>query len=338
MATIQDVARRSGVSTSTVSYVINGTRPISAATAERVRAAIAELGYRPNAFARGLASRRTRCIGLMFPTPSLSLGSTALEFVTAVADSCRAAGYQVLLWTTEVHQQDELKALIGAGQVDGVIVMEVRSSEDRIALLDAAGMPYALIGRPAAAGRLPYVDIDFDATIGAALEHLTGLGHRAIGLLSGAESDDASQHGPSRRVVQAFDAAIAARGLIGRTRPCEDTPDAGREAFTALLSDCPDLTALISMRDLAMVGVLDAVEHRGWSVPADFSLLAILCSSAVAALSRPRLTALVPQIKELSETAVGLLVSRIEDRPRARRPRLLPSTLHPGSSTGPAAR
>src|SRR5438128_10940604 len=111
MATIHDVARQAGVSVSTVSYVINGTRKISDATSARVRLAMEELGYRPNAFARGLASKRTRTIGLMFPTPERGLGVTELEFVTSTAEACRNAGYQMILWTNEVHELAEWKAL-----------------------------------------------------------------------------------------------------------------------------------------------------------------------------------------------------------------------------------
>src|ERR1035437_1990215 len=121
MATISDVARLAGVSVSTVSYVVSGTRPISAATAQQGRAAIVELGYQPNACARGLASRRTRTLGLMFPTPDRGLGVTELEFITSAAQACREAKYQMVLWTTQIHESAELKALTGSGLVDGVI-------------------------------------------------------------------------------------------------------------------------------------------------------------------------------------------------------------------------
>src|SRR6266702_2143183 len=147
MATIRDVAQHAGVSVSTVSYVINGTRPISEATVTRVRAAMDELGYRPHALARGLATRRSRIIGLLFPTPERGLGVTELEFVTSVAEACRAVGYQMILWTAEVHERAELKALTGAGLVDGVIVMEIRLDDDRIGLLRDAGLPFAMIGQ-----------------------------------------------------------------------------------------------------------------------------------------------------------------------------------------------
>ena len=79
MATIQDVAKRAGVSVSTVSYAVNGTRPISEETRQRIFAAMQELGYRPHALARGLASKRSRIIALLFPTPERGLGITELD-------------------------------------------------------------------------------------------------------------------------------------------------------------------------------------------------------------------------------------------------------------------
>ncbi|MBN2472482.1 MAG: LacI family DNA-binding transcriptional regulator, partial [Anaerolineae bacterium] len=82
MPTMSDVARRAKVALSTVSYAINGTRPVSEATRQRVFDAMEELGYKPHALARGLASRRSRIIALLFPLSERGLGFTELEFVT----------------------------------------------------------------------------------------------------------------------------------------------------------------------------------------------------------------------------------------------------------------
>src|ERR1019366_5844019 len=132
MATITDVAPPADVSVSTVSYVVSGTRPISAAPALKVRAAMDELGYQPNAFARGLASRRTRTLGLMFPAPERGLGVTEPEFYRSAAQACREAKYQMVLWTTQIHESAELKAVTGSRLVDGVIVMAGGLVDERI--------------------------------------------------------------------------------------------------------------------------------------------------------------------------------------------------------------
>jgi DNA-binding LacI/PurR family transcriptional regulator len=335
MATITDVARLAGVSVSTVSYVLSGTRPISAATALKVRAAIDELGYQPNAFARGLASRRTRTLGLMFPTPERGLGVTELEFITSAAQACREAKYQMVLWTTQIHESAELKALTGSGLVDGVIVMEVRLVDERIDLLREAGLPFTLIGQTQNTQDLSYVDIDFEATVREAVRHLTELGHTQIALLTRSESEFIDRYGPTVRVNDAFAAVMAQRGLTPRALPCADDPEAGRVAFADFLDDSPNLSAIISMNDRATVGVIDAIEGAGWSVPGDFSVMSLVTSATVAQLSRPRLTTLAPQTALLSRRAVHKLVAQIEGTDPPDESPLLPCLLDMGASTGP---
>ena len=335
MATITDVARLAGVSVSTVSYVLSGTRPISAATALKVRAAMDELGYQPNAFARGLASRRTRTLGLMFPTPERGLGVTELEFITSAAQACREAKYQMVLWTTQIHESAELKALTGSGLVDGVIVMEVRLVDERIDLLREAGLPFTLIGQTQNTQDLSYVDIDFEATVREAVRHLTELGHTQIALLTRSESEFIDRYGPTVRVNDAFAAVMAERGLTPRALPCADDPEAGRVAFADFLDDSPDLSAIISMNDRATVGVIDAIEGAGWSVPGDFSVMSLVTSATVAQLSRPRLTTLAPQTALLSRRAVHKLVAQIEGTDPPDESPLLPCLLDMGASTGP---
>ena len=335
MATITDVARLAGVSVSTVSYVVSGTRPISAATALKVRAAMDELGYQPNAFARGLASRRTRTLGLMFPTPERGLGVTELEFITSAAQACREAKYQMVLWTTQIHESAELKALTGSGLVDGVIVMEVRLVDERIDLLREAGLPFTLIGQTQNTQDLSYVDIDFEATVREAVRHLTELGHTQIALLTRSESEFIDRYGPTVRVNDAFAAVMAQRGLTPRALPCADDPEAGRVAFADFLDDSPDLSAIISMNDRATVGVIDAIEGAGWSVPGDFSVMSLVTSATVAQLSRPRLTTLAPQTALLSRRAVHKLVAQIEGTDPPDESPLLPCLLDMGASTGP---
>jgi len=335
MATITDVARLAGVSVSTVSYVLSGTRPISAATALKVRAAMDELGYQPNAFARGLASRRTRTLGLMFPTPERGLGVTELEFITSAAQACREAKYQMVLWTTQIHESAELKALTGSGLVDGVIVMEVRLVDERIDLLREAGLPFTLIGQTQNTQDLSYVDIDFEATVREAVRHLTELGHTQIALLTRSESEFIDRYGPTVRVNDAFAAVMAERGLTSRALPCADDPEAGRVAFADFLDDSPDLSAIISMNDRATVGVIDAIEGAGWSVPGDFSVMSLVTSATVAQLSRPRLTTLAPQTALLSRRAVHKLVAQIEGTDPPDESPLLPCLLDMGATTGP---
>jgi DNA-binding LacI/PurR family transcriptional regulator len=336
MATINDVARAAGVSVSTVSYVLNGTRPISQATADRVRAATAELGYRPNAMARGLASRRTRTVGLMFPTPERGIGVTELEFVTTAAQACRDANYQMVLWTNEVHELAELKALTGSGLVDGVIVMEVRLDDERVDLLRETGLPFALIGQTENDEALSYVDVDFETTVHDAISYLLDLGHRHIGLLNRTESEFIVRYGPTVRVNDAFETVMTEHGLRPLALTCADDTEAGRAILAEFLAEDPALTAIISMNDRATLGVIDAVEASGWTVPDDMSVMSLVTSGTMAQMCRPRLTTFAPQTSVLSQRAVAMLLAEIEGSPPPRDSPLLPCLLEVGSSTAAA--
>ena len=123
MPTMTDVARRAGVAVSTVSYALNGTRPISEATRQRIFDAIEELGYKPHALARGLASKRSRLIALLFPNSERGLGYTELEFVTSAASTAKENQYSLVLWVYDVHDLAGLRQLVQQRLVDGVIVM-----------------------------------------------------------------------------------------------------------------------------------------------------------------------------------------------------------------------
>src|SRR3712207_1704701 len=124
MPTMVDVAKRAGVSLSTVSYALSGARSISEETRQRIFAAMGELGYKPHALARGLVSKRSRIIALLFPTSERGLGLTELEFVTSSAAAATEQGYHLVLWSSALYDPNELEHLIQQGLVDGVIVME----------------------------------------------------------------------------------------------------------------------------------------------------------------------------------------------------------------------
>src|SRR5512143_832701 len=184
MPTMLDVARRANVALSTVSYALNGTRPISDETKQRIYAAMDELGYKPHALARALASKRSRIIGLLFPTPERGLGVTELEFVTSAADAARENGYNLVLWPSEMHDPDELRQFTQQGLVDGMIVMEIHLNDERINLLREIGFPFSMIGRCADTDGIGYVDIDFEQTMRESVTYLAGLGHTHIGFLN----------------------------------------------------------------------------------------------------------------------------------------------------------
>src|SRR6201994_815148 len=115
--TMADVARLAGGSSSTAPYALTGARPISAAPRERIQHAMEDLGYTPNAFARGLKSKRSRIIALLFPRDGRDLGLSTFEYILGASDHAQELGYHLLLWTTEGEAPDELVRLCGQGAV-----------------------------------------------------------------------------------------------------------------------------------------------------------------------------------------------------------------------------
>lgn len=337
MATMQDVATLARVSLSTVSYAINNTRPISAATRERIEAAMAELNFRPNAIARSLASRRSRIVALTFPGIENGLGSTVMEFVTSAAEAARTRGYHLVVWPYAPSQADEMREMSRDGLTDGVIIMEVRRDDPRVRVLDAARIPITMIGRADDTNDSRCVDIDFDATAEDAVAHLASLGHRRIALLNHSAASRDHGYGPTLRIERGFQAAMARRGLTGESVWSDESPAAGRVVANGLLDAHPDLTALVAMNEGAVIGAVSALQLRGLVVPQDFSVLSIVSSPLVAEMVQPALTTLHSPGAALGRLGVQSLLDQLDGRDPVGGPVLLPCRWEAGLSTGPVS-
>ncbi|MCB0047702.1 MAG: LacI family DNA-binding transcriptional regulator [Caldilineaceae bacterium] len=312
MPTMQDVARHAGVALSTVSYAINGTRPISEETRRRIFAAMDELGYRPNALARGLASKRSRIIALLFPAVKRGMGLTELEFVVSAADAARENGYHLVLWSTEIRDAEELQQLMRQGLVDGVVVMEIHDQDERIDLLRTTDFPFTMIGRCADNAGLNFIDIDFGQTMAIVIAHLVGLGHTHIGFLNHAVDEFEAGYGPAVRAQNRFLETVAANGLHGTMRYCEASPQAGYSAVNELRAADPDLTAVIAMNDRAVPGILRAIADQGLSIPDDFSVVAIVSSARFAEMMTPTITTAEAPAYELGRLGTEMLIRQLE--------------------------
>ncbi len=334
MPTMHDGARRANVSLSTVSYALNGTRPISEETRQRSCAAMEELGYQRHALARGLASKRSRILALLFPTSERGMGTTDLEFIVGAADMARELGYHLVLWTSDINDAVELRQLIQQGLVDGVVLMEVHLHDRRIAYLREIGFPFSSIGRCADVTGLAYTDIDFEQTVREAVAHLVELGHTEIAFLNYAQEVFEAGYGPAVRVQQAFTRIAQEAGICAISRFCHPSAQAGYAAFEALLSEHPQVTAIAAMNERSFPGMLQAIADRGWSVPEDISLISLVSSPLVAEMSMPPLATLAPPSAQLGRLGVELLVQQLDGRPVSTAQTLLPCRLVLGGSTG----
>jgi DNA-binding LacI/PurR family transcriptional regulator len=335
MTTMQEVADRAGVSIATVSYVVNGTKAVTPATRAKIEAAMAALNFQRNRAARALAIRRTQNLALVYPSLERRLGTTSLEFLTSAATAANRSDYHLTLWPIS-NDAVGLTELLSAGLVDGVLLMEVLLEDPRVTALRAAGTPFAMIGRTSDPSGELYVDIDFDATVSGALDHLESLGHRHVALI-GEEggSGDLPGYGPQVRTDEAFARFVAERGLRSITVGCEQTASAGADITQALLAEHPDVTAILVRNEQATLGVMVGVRQAGLRVPEDVSVIALGTTGEISTMSSPALTMMQSPGEELGRLGVELLVDHLESGERTP-PQLVPCTFLPGASIAPA--
>jgi DNA-binding LacI/PurR family transcriptional regulator len=338
MATMSDVAKKAGVSRSTVSYALSGVRPISEVTRRRITDAMRDLGYSPNALARGLASRRSGIIAMLYPLHERGVNLSGLDHIWAAADEARAARYNMLLWTVAVEDIDELRQLTQQGLVEGVLLMEVRQNDPRVAFLTDAGIPFSEIGISGIEGDAPYVDTDFDQTAHDSLEYLAALGHTSIAFMNHSQATIDSGYGPAVKAQKAMESAARALGLTLLSIACPSKFRAGREAFSDLLSKYPDITAIVSLNEQALVGAMEAASDRGLYAPKDYSVLSFLSSPETAEMSVPSITTMSPPRYEMGRRAMSSLLEALETGTTTGPQTLVPSELIERESTGPRRR
>lgn len=334
MSTIKDVANKAGVSVSTVSYALNGVRPISDATRQRIMAAIRELNYHPNLLARGLINKRTRIVALLYPALFLSsLDDLALEFIDGVTQVTHEHDYGLLLFTHHKDEQDILR-FINQGLVDGIILMEVRRQDPRTALMQQSGYPFTLIGHSAGNEGISFVDMDFYTAYVLAVQHLCELNHCTIALLPPILDVEQPEHNYIYESIRGFRATVAQLGMQGTVHGCESTVPGGYAAMQALLENQPEVTAVIVGNELIYNGASQALRERGLRVPEDFSVIGVI-SSRSADKYTPKITTISLPAMEMGRLGTEFLIGQLEDPAFQTQQVMLPPQFIVRQSTGP---
>jgi DNA-binding LacI/PurR family transcriptional regulator len=334
--TMQNVADRAGVSIATVSFVVNSTKNVSPKTRERIETAMRELGFRRNAVARALASRRSHIIALLFPALDHPLETTSIRFVTSAAETASELGYHLVLWPSH-YDAEEVRELTGQGLVDGVILMEVLLDDPRVPPLIESNTPFGLIGRTRDPSQLAHVDIDFDKMVEDSVAYLVSLGHHEIAFVIGrATSDMQRDYGPVARTEAAYIRVAHEYGLDSDLIYCDKTFVAGREVAGQVLERNPQTTGILVMNELAAFGIVAGLNDRGLSVPGDISLLSLSTSPTMGTSYQPELSTMDSPGIELGRLAVEALINRLENGPVPDEPQLLPCILTVRETTGPA--
>jgi DNA-binding LacI/PurR family transcriptional regulator len=332
---IGEIARRAGVSRSTVSYALSGKRSVSEATRQRIEAVVAEAGYVPNANARALKEGRTRTLGLVIPPASQRLTDMQLGFVASVVEAAAHVDLDVLLSPSGGDHDRSFERLVARGRVDGVILMEIRLEDARVQRLQETSLPFVGIGRTAKPDRMSWIDVDYSGLIGRCVDHLADLGHRHIALINRSQELVAAGYGPGHRALAGFAEAVARRDVVGVDLCCADDAAAGEACMEELRAQHSEVTAVATINEAALPGVQRALERFGLVVPRDFSITGVVAQHWAEEF-RPPLTAADVPAHDIGARAVQLLQERIAAPESAPRHILFAPPIALRSSTGPA--
>ncbi|MCP3799352.1 LacI family transcriptional regulator [Allokutzneria sp. A3M-2-11 16] len=328
---MRDVARLAGVSITTVSHVVNGTRQVAEATRQRVLDAVARTGYTGNAIARSLVTGGTRTLGVAI---SLVANPYFAELMQAIEGEASAAGFTPLLIDTHDEAEAERAAVraLRSRRVDGLLLTPShRASANVLPELRQLGVPTVLVDRLPADGQFDQVGPENVGSTAALVTHLAERGHRRIGLVSGAaglttsaERTQGYRLGLHRAGLPADEALM----ISGESR-VQQAADALRRL--AALPEPP--TAVVAGNNNMLVGVLRAARELGIRVGEE---LAVVCYDEVewAELVDPPMTTMAQPITEIGRTAVRMLLARIADPARPPRTVRLPARLMHRRSCG----
>jgi DNA-binding LacI/PurR family transcriptional regulator len=314
MATIIDVAAKAGVSTTTVSRVLNNYSPVNTQTKNRVVEAMDKLGYRPSSLARGMRTQRTRTVGILIPTYRNYWYAELLNFVELEA---RASGYLPIVCTTEQKPggSEHINTLLRR-QVDGIILCwyhGVMTDQGylRSVLRDT---PIVIMDQPA--GGLPASSVYSNGHDGIKqlVTHLIDGGHRRIGMIK-----YAAENSTSENRFQGYRDALAEHGIEQDARlivQSDYSSEGGREATARLLQKSSP-TAIVTVGDDMAIGALRYCYEHQIRVPVDISITGF-DDIPFARMIMPSLTTVAQPIKLMAETATRQLIRHIE-HPAARK-------------------
>ena len=330
----KDVARLAGVSTATVSRVINSPDQVDAKTRRLVRDAVTKLRYVPHGAARALRSHRSRMIGAVVPSFDYALYARTTSAMQAVLDS---NGYSLVLAEHHYDLNVEVRItekLVGRG-VDAFVFVGLHHDAALFALLEDYGRPYVLTWGVDPMRQHPSIGFDNRAATFEMTRHLIGLGHRRFGLLSAVTdgNDRATERGAGMR------AALSQAGLTLDDR-CVQYGPIDLAAASGMMRRLLDLdkrpTAVVATNDVFAVGGMMACRAAGVRIPQDISITGV-DNTDLGATQTPALTSIRTPIIEIGRAAAEQVIARLEGRPHVAFQTLPFELVSRGSTAKPAS-
>ncbi|MFJ7637587.1 catabolite control protein A [Peribacillus sp. NPDC097264] len=301
--TIYDVAREANVSMATVSRVVNGNPNVKPATRKKVADVINRLGYRPNAVARGLASKKTTTVGVVIPDISSIFFA---ELARGIEDIASMYKYNIILSSSDENIDKEfhlLNTMLGK-QVDGIVFMSGNITDEHVKEFKNSPVPIVLAGSVEESGQVPSVNIDYEAAAFDAVMSFAKNGHKRIGYVSGnlsAPINEKKLTGYKQGLKEAglsFDESLLVEG--------DYTYDSGIESFDKFLEAEDRPTAIIVGADEMALGIVHAAQDKGFNVPGDFEVISF-DNTRLTLMVRPQITTIVQPLYDIGAVSMRLL-------------------------------
>ena len=333
---LEQIAKLSGVSRSTVSRVINNDPNVSDVTRDKVMQVVKRVNYTPNAAARGLAAGRTHVVGLVIPTGVAALFSDPYFpiLIQGVSSACNAREYSVMLWLAEPeYERRMIRQIMYSGLVDGVIVSSALLNDSLVRALSEGDLPFILVGRHPADAKASYVDADNSGGAQEAVTHLLRLGRARVATITKPQNTAA---GADR--LAGYLAALRNRGVLsdrGLIVEGDSSEMGGYRAMQQLLARRPD--AVFAADDIMAIGALRALHEAGLRVPEDVAVVGF-DDLPQAARTEPPLTTVRQPTYRLGTLTVDSLLDLIEYPDSSPRRIVLPTELIVRASCGSALR
>lgn len=302
--TIYDVAREANVSMATVSRVVNGNPNVKPATRKKVLDVIERLGYRPNAVARGLASKKTTTVGVIIPDISSIFFA---ELARGIEDIATMYKYNIILSNSDQNKDKELHLLntMLGKQVDGIVFMGGNITLEHVEEFEKSPVPIVLAGSIEETGKIPSVNIDYEQATYDSVFEFVERGHKDIAFVTGPLHEPIN----GEKKLKGYKLALEQAGIPYREDFVVEgdyTYDSGIEAFEKLIEGNERPTAIFVGTDEMALGVIHGAEDKGFEIPKDFEVISS-DNTRLALMVRPQLTSVVQPLYDIGAVAMRLL-------------------------------
>jgi LacI family transcriptional regulator len=323
--TLEDNARLSGVSRSTVSRVINGQPHVDQVTRDKVLEIIRSVNFQPNLAARSLAAGRTHVLGLVIPKSVTSIFSDPYFplVIQGVASACNALDWSVMLWLADPeYERRTISQILHNGLIDGVIVSSMMMDDPLIERLSESERPFITIGRHPTNEQYHYIDVDNRCGTFEGVAHILKTGRKRIAMITGPKTSIASWDR-----VKGYKDALSQHGLpvLPELMTNGDFSDAGGYmAMQRLLPHNPD--AVFAASDAIALAAIRVIHEAGLRIPEDIAVVGF-DDIPSAATSNPPLTTIWQPIQRTGSLAAETLIDVIEHPDSEPRHIVLPTKL-----------